>query len=119
MSRKLVDFNIVNGNLQITLLPEGRTELLELQESKPANYLNTDQCFGELIEYQLGNGWEYVQPEEVGALTDGVLLTNDSQRDDHGKLLKIGRVFWDSNYQVRSAVRDLLEDGVTTFVGRE
>ena len=119
MSRKLVNFDIVNGNLQITLNTNGRTELNDLIEDKGLDYLNTDQCFSDLIEWQIGNGWEYIQPEEVGALTSGTILTRDCKRDDHGKLLECGRVFWDSNYAVRSAVKDLLENGVTIFVGRE
>lgn len=43
---------------------------------------------------------EWVRPEEIGALTSAPILGEDVERDDRGKLLSVGRVWWFENYQV-------------------
>lgn len=70
----------------------------------------------EVLEWHLCNGWEIIRPEEVGALTDGMLLTDDFLRNDQGTLLEIGDIFWDSNYQVSDALEALRTEGKVTFV---
>ena len=86
-----------SGNLEITLTREGRTEARDGAE------------FNDLIESQIANGWEYVQPEEVGALTDATIITDDCVRDDDGNLVECGRVYSNINYyQVEDDVERLL-----------
>ena len=126
MSRKLVEFTKNDaGNLVITLLPEGRAELQEKIDDHDAvknphqHPLDPDAVFLDLIEYQLCNGWETIQPEECGALTDGLLVTDDAQRDDDGKLTALGRVYWDERYAIRSAAKELYETGKTWLLGRD
>ena len=75
-----------NGNLEMTLTREGRAEAREGAQ------------FNDLIESQLANGWEYVQPEEVGALTDATIITDDCVRNDDGDLVECGRVFSNIGY---------------------
>lgn len=65
-------------------------------------------ALSDILEDHLCNEWEWVRPEEIGALTDGDILTDTAQRDDQGELVSVGCVYWDSMYQVQSTVETLL-----------
>lgn len=128
MSRKLVDFTKGPNGLTITLLPEGRDELQQkiddaANDSEAERFeidpIGADNVFLELIEYQLCNGWETIKPEECGALTDGLILTDDAERNDDGDLIALGRVYWDSQSAVKSAARELYERGTYFLTGRD
>jgi hypothetical protein len=119
MSNTLVDFTVTpQGNLLITLLPEGMDAIEEMIEEHGSDYLGSDACFRELIEHQLCNGWTEVSPEDIGALTSGIILSDNVETNDDGKIVDIGRVYWDSQYAVQSAARELYEGGKVEFVGR-
>lgn len=111
-----VDFNVVDGNLEITLLPEGKEFILETQ-SDPEKNIGSNDFFYDLVEWQVCNGWDFVQPEEVGALTSSLILSENTERDDQNGLVQVGRVFWFPNYQVESEVETLLEKGKVVFTG--
>lgn len=72
-------------------------------------------ALSDILEDHLCNGWEWVLPEEVGALTDGDILTDTAQRDDQGELVSVGCVYWNSMYQVQSTVEILLNTGVVVW----
>jgi len=106
---QFVQFEKVNGYLHITLTDEGRAELAELADYPSASSLD---LFPDLIDHQLGNGWERILPEEVGALTDATILTDDCERDENGKLVTCGRVYSNIDYyQIESDVERLLRLG--------
>jgi hypothetical protein len=89
MSRKLVEFTkMIGGNLRISLTEAGRERLPEVIEMR--DEFGIDAAFLELIGFQLGNGWEEVKPEEVGALTASMILTDEADRDDLGILTRWG-----------------------------
>jgi hypothetical protein len=115
MPQKLVEFEKRSNGLYITLLPAGREELADLVEKGGVEALCPESVLHDLLEHQLCNGWEIIAPEEVGALTDGLLLSDDVQRDDDGTLTHVGDVYWNSNYQIRAAAADLFEDGHVNF----
>lgn len=70
----------------------------------------------EALESNLCNGWEVIAPEECGALTNGIIITDDYDRNDHGNLTHLGTVYWDANYAVRSALDELKAGRTVTFV---
>jgi len=123
MYGKMVEFKETNDGLEIILLPEGKEELDDMFDGqvspnkdllfwkKPA-----ESIFLDLIEYQLGNGWSVVNPEDVGALTDGLLLSPDAEYNDHGELVAVDTVYWDSNYQVESLLDELYVYGKSFMV---
>lgn len=115
VTMKLVDFTITPEGLKITLLPDGKTELLEMVENKGLEHLSSDAAFAELIEFQLGNGWEWISPEDIGALTGAEMLSNNAQRNDAGQLTAIETVYYWNYYQLQSPARALLEDGSIVF----
>lgn len=74
-----------------------------------------DLC--EALEHPLCNGWEWIAPEEVAALTSGEIITDDAERDDDGNLLAVGRVYWNSYYAVHDTLADLRAGRTVTWVG--
>ena len=103
-----------DGNLEIVLTDDGRQEIVELQE------LPEEEAMSTLLEDHMANSsWEWLAPEEIGALTSAMILTCDAERDDEGKLERVGRVYWDSSYQVQSTVEELAKSGRVTWAGAE
>jgi hypothetical protein len=95
-----VEFTREPGKLKLTLLPEAREDI-EVGKTQ----------LGDVIEHQLCNGWERVAPEEIGALTDAPIITDDCQRDGDGKLTECGPVYAYMDYQVSDPVAVLAERG--------
>ena len=113
---KLVKFTKKNGNLVIKLLPKGMAFLEEQKEAE--NWKRgTNSIFLELIEYQLSNGWELILPEDIYALISSLILSDEAEYDNHGELVKIGRVYWFPDYQVVCELEVLLEKGEVIFTG--
>ena len=109
------DFEILpDGNLKITLTPEGKIELTDLI-SNP----HPDQwdfiTLQNIVEYQLCNGWAWLEPESVEALTESPILSQDVSYDDNGDIETVGDIFWYPNYQVENLAEKLLENGYLIF----
>jgi hypothetical protein len=103
-----------DGNLEIVLTDEGREEIDEFRK------LPEEEAMYTLLEDHMANSsWEWLAPEEVGALTSALILTHDAERDDDGKLKRVGRVYWDSDYQVQSTVEELAKSGRVTWAGAD
>jgi hypothetical protein len=100
---KLVDLIETPTSLRIVARDDARDDL--------ACIVDDGGDLLEALEWQLCNGWEVVRPEECGALTDGLIMTADAERDDHGKLTRLGVVYWDSDYQVQDALEVLSTRG--------
>lgn len=112
---KLTDFIKEKGNLKIVLTDAGRKELPDIVEMFGG--IATDQMI-EMINYHLCNGWETIQPHEIGALTSCPLILNDEvERDEDGNVVKVGRVYWHESYQVEDAFEVLLKEGSITLQG--
>jgi hypothetical protein len=112
MAGQLVEFTkLSNGDLRISLLPEGREEAVEISKTNKS----TNAKFTEIIMHQICNGWDVLRPEEVGALTDSLILSDDSEFDDEGEVITIGNVWWFPNYQILDEVEELLKNGYVDF----
>jgi len=99
------------GNLKMSLTEDGRREAEEVR-GRPE-----EDALADLLEDHFGAGWEWVAPEEIGALTSAMILTNDAVRDEQGELVRLDRVYWDPQYQVRSTVEGLIDDGEVVWQG--
>ena len=113
MAGKYVEFDTqLNGNLHITLLPEAREDVQEIASSQE---LTADNKLAEVIEWHLGEGWSFISPEDIGALTDAPILSDDIDYDEYGKVRHVGAVYWYSEYEVKDPVAQLLENGFVDF----
>jgi hypothetical protein len=65
----------------------------------------------EALAPMLENGWEWITPEEIGALTDAPIISDEATRDDYGNLSELGRVFWYSSYMILDPVEEMKGDG--------
>lgn len=78
----------------------------------PGVELDGTEEFADVIEYQLTTGWEWVYPEEIGALTDAPIISDTVQRDDHtNELVNVGDVYAFMDYQVVNPVAHLRQVG--------
>ena len=101
--------------ITLKLTPEGREELQSCQRSDGGWSKGTDYILADLLEDHLANGWEMVPPEDIGALTSAPILSDEVERDDFGKITKVGRVYWFPDYAVTCELEELLEKGEVFF----
>jgi hypothetical protein len=107
-----------NGNMVITADQESRDDLRDLharQENGDLSFPDIESRVFEELHLQ------EVRPEEIGALTSAPIVTDDVDRDDDGKLTRIGRVWWFPNYQVECLTETLQQRGTVrlTFAPKE
>ena len=101
-------FNIDNsGNLVITLTEEGKQWLNDYDK------VSTDEdCFIELIEDKLCNGYSLINPEHIGALTSSLIIADAWIDEDTTNEEAEGINVWYYNYYaIRSYLDDLKEQG--------
>lgn len=96
-----------NGNLCITLNDKSALDDIELDDY-------TDNTFLDLIEDCWCNGLSIVNPDDVGALTDSIILSDDSLDDDDEYPVDT-TFWWYPNYQVKAPIEDLRENGCVIF----
>src|SRR3990167_8255390 len=105
MAQRLVDFIIQKNSLRISVIDRDA-----LQEIADHDDWTDDSKFLEACEWHLCNGWETIVPEEIAALAEGLILSNDCERNDNHEITDLKVVYWDSNYQIRSAFQKLLDE---------
>lgn len=98
-----------------TELPNGNL-LIEPRADSLADIADCGS-FWDVIEYQTCNGWEGVDPAEVGALTGAEIISREAVRDDTGKLVSVGRVYAFMDYQIVDPVAALASGQAITLVG--
>ena len=71
----------------------------------------------DILEYtgHLGNGWDRILPEEIGALTDSPIFSEECERGDQGDLIQVGVVWWYPNYMITDFVETLVTEGFIQF----
>ena len=97
--------------LRISLTPAGKAHLQEIRNDGGDNALSPDSVMCDLLEYHTANGWEWIRPEEICALTSAPILSNSIERDRHGKIIGGTHVYAWMNYEIQSVPRELLEKG--------
>ena len=65
----------------------------------------------------LGNGWDEIMPDKIGALTDSPIIAKDTYYDDDGNLeLPEGcKIYWYPNYMIKDPWKVLLKKGEVFF----
>lgn len=104
-----------NGDLAVTLTPEGRTLAAELITD---GMQSDDIILGDLLEYDLCNGWRLLYADEIGCLSNAPVLADawyDDWRETGQSQVEDGHWWYFEPYQVRSVMDDLLAHGVAIF----
>lgn len=114
-TRSLAWQELPNGDLEIKVDDETREEIRERMESGEISEVDILDIGG--TSCMIGNGFEVVRPEEIGALTNALIIAYDAPRDDEGVIHPDDstKVWWDPNYQVRSLLQELVDKGEFIF----
>lgn len=60
----------------------------------------------EVLESHTSNGWLILRPEQCGAFTNGIVITDD-WIGENGHYFYIGVVYWETNYQINNTLEKL------------
>jgi len=63
----------------------------------------------------LGNGWDEIVPEKIGALTESPIIGKDVYWDEEGEIDEAGNVYWFPEYMLIDPFKELLEKGEVFF----
>ena len=80
----------------------------------------THQVFWDLLEPLVCNGWMWIPPEAIGALTDAPILSEDFTLTDSGEYVPASdaaRVFWHRAYETENPVVTWSEGRAVVFTG--
>jgi len=97
--------------LRIELTEDGREHF----RYRDGSHKSDEEVFWELLECELSNGWDLVNPEDIGALTASPILSDETEYDDCGNLVSVGSVYWRPDYALTSEVEELQERGFVEF----
>ncbi len=99
--------NLVKTDTALRIEPDDMEALAECKSIEDA------------LEDHLCNGWETIEPADIGALTDDLIISEEVERDEEGVIQKVGRVYWDWNYQITDALAELQAGRAVEFVARK
>lgn len=68
----------------------------------------------QVVADALHERWEFIRPEEIGALTDSPVLASETRYDKHGNLEGYNQVCWYPAYELRDWLLEL-QNGSTIF----
>ena len=94
-----------DGNLNILLTQTGRATFSDIELER--NQYGTLAALHALLEDHLANGWELVPPQDIGALTDAPILSDQIERNDEGDVMHAGRVYWYPQYAVEDEIAEI------------
>lgn len=77
-------------------------ELIAAREYAPSGTLMDEIWM--LEEHVANSDWDWVKPEEVGALTDATMIGSEVERDDNGDFVNAKRVYAHMNYAVEDPI---------------
>lgn len=104
-----------NGDLWIVLNSNGRRVFEEIEGIR--DRLGIDATIRILLRDFLRRLWDEIKPEEIGALTAALIISDASTRDRDGKLIEVGRVYWNPRYHVDDEIAGLRVAGQVLFKG--
>jgi hypothetical protein len=78
--------------ITLKLTPAGREEINAYRTEEGEWDRPHSEILFNLLEDHLETGWEFIQPEEIGALTSAPILSDDISRDDKGEITEVGSV---------------------------
>ena len=92
-----------DGNLHIRLNRNGRRHFQIIREEQ--DRLGTEAALHVLLEDHFGNGWEMVPPK-TSTHSPPRRFSDKIVRDDEGRIIEVGCVYWYPDYQIRDEIRN-------------
>jgi hypothetical protein len=98
--------------------------LTERANRSPSSSRSPDNELTDFFECAMGNGWDYVRPEDIGALTDATIISKDGFIGDDGKWYphpsaRRARVYAHMNYAVEDPIETWARGETVFFQGAE
>lgn len=124
MIGNLLTLRKVDGNLLLEPTAEGVAAAKEYLSDRddPHNRASPDDQVHEMLDHHLCNGWLTVPPEQIGALTDALIISEDGTIPDEGGWVPVvdrAKVYAHMNYQVEDPIETWAEGRRVLFVGAE
>ena len=90
-------------------------------ENEDARRRGIDSMQADMLESAMGNGWDYVNPEDVGALTEATIISQDGFIGNDGHWyahpsVKKATVYAHMNYMVENPIETWAEGKTVFFV---
>ena len=85
------------GGITLKPTPELLNEVAENKADVGKGFVEWNPQLHDLLEDFTGNGWEWVNPEDIGALTSGEIISDPG-----------GNVYWHERYQIEDMVEELV-----------
>lgn len=103
---------VTDRGLRITPTAEGREEAQDAVESS-----RTHPRFWDMFEDWIGNGWMWIPPESIGALTDAPIISPNAYMTDDGEIVFDGEpvLYWHERYQVEDPVAEWANGSSVAF----
>lgn len=111
-----------SGGVWFSADAEEREAVREGLTAHAAGDRDWSRCFADAFEGLLCNGWSWLAPQDIGALTDAPLLSNCAVMEDDGTYtihddcgFECG-VFWFPDYAVCDPLEKLRDGGKVFFL---
>jgi len=114
---QLTKFEVLgNGDLKISLTNEGKEYIEDLRNESGDYTKGWSEMISDLFDHEISNGYSYVQPEDIGALTSSLIISNGIIDDETTQEdLDSIDLWWFPQYEVRDEVKDLEDNGFIIF----
>lgn len=113
-----IKVKITGSNLILTIDIEDRAELYVSRIDNP-NYFASNEAMYDIFEWLICNSeYDWISPQEIGALTDAPILGIKIYKDDYSDEVKDILAWGYEPYMIRSPQDDLADYGKVIFVDR-
>lgn len=102
--------------LRLTPSEDYLAELREMVELGSHEALSPESLLWDALEHNLANGWSRVLPEQIGALTDAPIISDEVEYDDHGDVVSVGKIYAYMAYQITSPLLKIVDNGYVDFI---
>jgi hypothetical protein len=110
---RYVDFENVEGNLVVRLNENGQASFSEIEAYR--NNFGVRAALITLLDDHLANGWEMIEPDEIGVQTSALILSDEIWRDEEGRIAVIGHCYGFPDYQIIDEIEELRQKLVLVF----
>ena|SRR5579863_3136911 len=104
-----------DGNLDIVLSEHGRQQFPAIESFR--RQYGTRLTLRAILSDHLQSGWELVTGKDLGLPTSAPMLSRDIHRDNAGRIIFTGRVYWYDDYAFLDEIEELRRNGFLEFRG--